>query len=385
MAIKPNQLSPEPLSQSAYSSPPTTGAGKGAYATKTISGVTEAFYIDSDGNEVQLTNAGGIATPPGSGEANTGANLGSSGAGKAEVFASKSGVTLNFKRLVAGTNVTLSQDGNEITINATGGSGETNTASNLGTGEGQVFASKSGVDLRFRSLKAGSNISISQDGNEVTINATGDAEGESNTASNLGTGEGQVFASKSGVDLRLRSLKAGSNISISQDGNEITINSSGGGASELDDLTDVTISDPSDGDVLTYDSGTWVAAPSVGGSANEFSFTLAAAALMADRIAGATGVPVGWTIAPGDTAGVDNLGTNADTLVISHNLEKVAIEIKVLELNTAGPTSTQGFTTIDLTTQGVQKSSVDKNHCGIIGLQPLTASTRALTVFVKLI
>lgn len=46
--------------------------------------------------------------------------------------------------------------------------GEANTASNLGSGTG-LYASKSGVDLRFKSLVAGTGISLSNDGTTVTI------------------------------------------------------------------------------------------------------------------------------------------------------------------------------------------------------------------------
>jgi hypothetical protein len=53
-----------------------------------------------------------------------------------------------------------------------GGGGETNTASNLGGGEG-VFGSKSGVDLRFKSLVAGTNVTLGSDANTITINALG--------------------------------------------------------------------------------------------------------------------------------------------------------------------------------------------------------------------
>jgi hypothetical protein len=49
---------------------------------------------------------------------------------------------------------------------------------------------------------------------------------------------------------------------------EKTIDFTGGGGGSLDDLTDVTITTPSDGDVLTYDSGTseWVNAAPTGGA-----------------------------------------------------------------------------------------------------------------------
>jgi len=59
--------------------------------------------------------------------------------------------------------------------------GEINTASNLGTGEG-LFTTKSGVNLPFKSIVAGTNVTLSSDANTVTINATGG--GTSNTFSN---------------------------------------------------------------------------------------------------------------------------------------------------------------------------------------------------------
>jgi hypothetical protein len=53
---------------------------------------------------------------------------------------------------------------------------------------------------------------------------------------------------------------------VSQTGNVIDVTGGGGGA--LDDLTDVTITAPSDGEVLTYDNvtGEWVNAAPTGGA-----------------------------------------------------------------------------------------------------------------------
>lgn len=56
---------------------------------------------------------------PPSGETNTGSNL---GAGTA-IFAQKTGVNLDFKTLVAGTSITLGSDANTITINSSASGG----------------------------------------------------------------------------------------------------------------------------------------------------------------------------------------------------------------------------------------------------------------------
>lgn len=53
-----------------------------------------------------------------------------------------------------------------------GGSGEVNTASNLGSGEG-VFASKVGADLQFKSIVAGSGVTLTPTATSITITAAG--------------------------------------------------------------------------------------------------------------------------------------------------------------------------------------------------------------------
>lgn len=57
-------------------------------------------------------------------------------------------------------------------VQVSGGGGEVNTASNLGGGAG-IFASKSGVDLQFKSLVAGTNITLTPSGTTITIDAAG--------------------------------------------------------------------------------------------------------------------------------------------------------------------------------------------------------------------
>jgi GDSL-like Lipase/Acylhydrolase family len=99
----------------------------------------------------------------------------------------------------------------DSTVGGGGGGGEANTASNLsGTGVG-LFKTKSGVDLQFKKLKAGGNITITDNTDSITIAASassgmtnpmttaGDiiySSDGSGTPARLGIGtEGQVLTS----------------------------------------------------------------------------------------------------------------------------------------------------------------------------------------------
>jgi len=119
----------------------------------------------------------------------------------------------------------------------------------------------------------------------------------------------------------------------------------------------------------------------------EFTFVLPANGSMAARIAAATGVPVGWTLQPGDVAAETQFGASATTLVVTHAIAggKIAQEITVFESTTSGPALSQGFAKVDLTTPNVQKTNTAKTKFAVLDLQSLTSATKNLTVFVKLI
>jgi hypothetical protein len=144
----------------------------------------------------------------------TASNVGS-GTG---IFLAKVGNDLEFKSLVAGSNVSFSVDGETITINASDSIG-VEDATNIGSGTG-LFSSRVGSDLQFKSIIAGTNVSITSDANSITISAT-DAIGVEG-AINLGTGEG-IFSSRVGSDLQFKSLIAGDFIQISSNATTLTI------------------------------------------------------------------------------------------------------------------------------------------------------------------
>lgn len=129
----------------------------------------------------------------------------------------------NFKTLVAGSGVSLSSDSHTVTIMSTGSGGSINQT-NLGSGIPILIDPGTDSIFTYRTILAGSNINLSSDSNTLTISnaLTGNI-----TQNNSGAGE--PILSDPGTDnsFTYKSLVAGTNVTMSSDANTITINSSG--------------------------------------------------------------------------------------------------------------------------------------------------------------
>mgnify|MGYP000031167188 FL=1 len=111
----------------------------------------------ANANDVEISSTGVL---------DTASNL---GAGQ-EVFSSKVAGDFQFRTInegIGNINFTVSTVANEIRFVNTA---EINTASNRGGGA-TLFAAKTGADLEFKSIIAGNNITVTSDANEVTINS----------------------------------------------------------------------------------------------------------------------------------------------------------------------------------------------------------------------
>jgi len=216
--------------------------------------------VTTVGDEVIISGA----SVTGSGEVNTGQNVGSSGVG---VFRNKTGLILNFRKLIAAdSSMTIQLVGtDQISFKANVPDPPNWSVVNYGTAGIGPYDSVNTNEFRFRNLLA-----VSEDANvfDIALDAPnhnieftfapslgllslwGDALrlydvavsddqvmtwdtdswiARTVTISSLGTGQGTIYGGNpSPLNWRIKSLRQGTNVTITQDANEITINATGG-------------------------------------------------------------------------------------------------------------------------------------------------------------
>lgn len=102
------------------------------------------------------------------GEANTYSSLGVELDGEA-IIGTKTGIDLPFKRIKAGTNINVTSTENSVEIS----SNDPTTASNLGTVGTRILSGKVGSDFQFRRLTNGANITLTENSNDIQIEVSG--------------------------------------------------------------------------------------------------------------------------------------------------------------------------------------------------------------------
>ena len=144
------------------------------------------------------------------------------------------------------------------------GAGRTNDLPNLP--DGNIWIGDSSGVPQDKTLTAGTNVTITEDATTVTIAATGtggatDLDDLTDVTITGTPGAGEVLINNATTGQFVNStLTAGTNVTITEADGSITIASTGGGAADLDDLTDVTITGtPGNGELLiSQTDGTFV-------------------------------------------------------------------------------------------------------------------------------
>ena len=205
------------LSMSAFVGSITNiGTGENIYAGIT-SGIARLKSLTA-GSNVTLTNTGNEIriNVPAIGTTAQGRNLGATM--DADIYTGMTGINLGFRRLQMGAGMTATQYSDYITLSTTV---KNNSGINL-SGGAPLYYGMSGDNLSFRSLTAGSNITITNVGNQIQISSAGGG-GSITGGVNIGASGGEIFAGPLGSGLSFRSITPGFGIAVTQVGNDVQI------------------------------------------------------------------------------------------------------------------------------------------------------------------
>lgn len=294
---------------------------------------SKAIFLGNNSFEYNEAAGGGGS---GGGDVDGGQNIG----GGQEVFKQKVGANLQFKTLVAGNNIDIADNGDELVLSATA-AGESNTVGNLGAGVA-LYKEKVGTELRFKTLAAGANVTISGGGDEVTISAGGGAGGAVDSV-NGKTGAVTLDSTDIGAQPADATLDALAGLdavaggvyqtgedtftkrSIAAADSKITVTDGDGAAGNptiglgtvnLGDLNNVSVSGATSGDVLTFNGTSWVPDTVSGGGGTSFGSLsdVSFSSLLHGQ------VPVYDSVSGGWVNGVPTAGS----LLASNNLSDIA-------------------------------------------------------------
>lgn len=154
--------------------------------------------------------------------------------------------TLEFRKLIGGQGITLSSDATAITIDSSGGGG--GSFANIGTGA-EVLVEPVGTTVEYRTIVQGNgmiitenpdNISIAFDGDSSTLNGLSDTD-FARTMTSAGNGESLIkdATASPNSNFELYTIRAGSGIVVTRVNDDIIVADANGGnyVSIVDDYT----------------------------------------------------------------------------------------------------------------------------------------------------
>jgi hypothetical protein len=204
------------------------GDGVGPDLTlKKITGGTQ-ISVTADSNQITIDN-----DSPATSVTNTDV----SATGDETLIGDGTGPALTTKKLSASTGILLSSDANQVIITNSDPASDVSLADVSATGEESIIGDGTGPDLTVKKFTGGTAISVSSDVNQITID--NDSPATSVTLADVSaTGDETLIGDGTGPDLTTKKLTAGTGISFSSDSNQITItNDAAAGSVTLSDVS----------------------------------------------------------------------------------------------------------------------------------------------------
>lgn len=201
----------------------TTGTGLILEGTVTtpISGALVLKAIRAGSNVTVTNNTNDVTIA-----ATSGVTIANEGAGAGQVYDTVNSTPTNalLKTIAAGAGITVTNNATDITLAASG----VNTVANEGAGAGTVYdtVNSTATAAVLKTIAAGAGITVTNNATNITLAASG-----VNTIANEGAGTGTVYdtVNSTATAAVLKTIAAGTNVSIANNATDITISAAIGG------------------------------------------------------------------------------------------------------------------------------------------------------------
>ena len=154
------------------------------------------------------------------------------GTGLGKVYKSMTGAAINIKSILAGTGITVANGTDDVTV--TNSAPESTSVTMVGTGLGKVYKSMTGAAINIKSILAGTGITVADGTDDVTVT---NSAPEATTVANVGTGVGKVYKSMSTAQINLKSILAGNGMTVANGTDDVTVTLGAGFVALTDDAT----------------------------------------------------------------------------------------------------------------------------------------------------
>lgn len=192
--------------------------GFGIYSGKFPNTLEFKGLVAGQGISISDVTSGLIISVTPTGIVTAGANLGTSSG----VFSNLNATTLQFKTLTAGSGIFITGDANQLFVSSFPNQVLPVYSVQSSPFGSTVYSGNFGNTFQFKGLSAGQGISINDvsSGLVISVNPTGIVTAGQNLGSSTG-----IFSQLNGTTLQFKTLTAGSGITLTGDGNQIYISS----------------------------------------------------------------------------------------------------------------------------------------------------------------
>jgi hypothetical protein len=157
------------------------------------------------------------------------------------LVSTNTGATVSTKGLVAGTGITLSSNGTDITINNDSAASSVTLNDVSPTGDESLVSDDMGPSLTIKRLTAGTGVTLGSDVNQITINNDSPASDVTLTNAGVAAGAQSLVNDGTGPAVATKGVVGAGGVDVSSNATDVTVSLGSGATTDVSDTLVTTV------------------------------------------------------------------------------------------------------------------------------------------------